>query len=138
MKTAISVFSALTIMHSIAQTPPAAHSTPVFAISFDSAKSGTPLDGRLLLMFSTDPAEEPRLQINDGLKTQIVFGMDVETWKPGEPRTMDAANGDIFGHPIRSLHELKPGEYIVQALLDRYETFHRADGHVLKLPTDRG
>ena len=30
------------------------------------------------------------------------------------------------------------GDYFVQALLHRYETFHRADGHVVKLPMDRG
>ena len=29
-------------------------------------------------------------------------------------------------------------EYYVQALLHRYETFHRADGHTVKLPMDRG
>jgi hypothetical protein len=51
---------------------------------------------------------------------------------------MDASSDWIFGFPIRTLAELQPGEYTVQALLDRYETFHRADGHVLKLPTDRG
>ena len=33
---------------------------------------------------------------------------------------------------------MKPGRYRVQALLHRYETFHRADGHVVKLPMDRG
>ena len=33
---------------------------------------------------------------------------------------------------------MKPGTYRVQALLHRYETFHRADGHVVKLPMDRG
>jgi hypothetical protein len=64
--------------------------------------------------------------------------MDVENWKPGEARTMSATDASIFGHPIHSLRDLKAGEYTVQALLDRYETFHRADGHVLKLPTDRG
>src|SRR5438876_9392502 len=32
----------------------------------------------------------------------------------------------------------KPGKYFVQALLHRYETFHRADGHTVKLPMDRG
>src|SRR4029453_9200596 len=32
----------------------------------------------------------------------------------------------------------KPGEYLGQALLHRYETFKRADGHTVKLPMDRG
>ena len=33
---------------------------------------------------------------------------------------------------------MKPGEYYVQAVLHRYETFHRSDGHTVKLPMDRG
>ena len=33
---------------------------------------------------------------------------------------------------------MPPGEYQVQALLHKYETFRRADGHVLQLPMDRG
>ena len=109
-----------------------------FAVTFDATKSAAPLDGRLLLLLSTDPADEPRFQINDSPKTQIVFGMDVEDWKPEEARAVDAANAGVFGYPVRSLRDLKPGEYTVQALLDRYETFQRANGPVVKLPTDRG
>ena len=37
-----------------------------------------------------------------------------------------------------SLSQVKPGEYWVQALLHRYDTFKRADGHTVKLPMDRG
>ena len=32
----------------------------------------------------------------------------------------------------------RAGEYTVQALLHRYETFKRSDGHTVKLPMDRG
>jgi hypothetical protein len=35
---------------------------------------------------------------------------------------------------VRSLTEIEPGEYWVQALIHRYDTFERADGHVLSLP----
>ncbi|NIN71880.1 MAG: hypothetical protein GTO46_08120, partial [Gemmatimonadetes bacterium] len=31
-----------------------------------------------------------------------------------------------------------PGEYVVQALLHKYETFRLATGHTVKLPMDRG
>lgn len=115
-------------------------STPVFQVRLDPARSSAPLDGRLLLMLSTDPADEPRFQINDGLKTQLVFGMDVEEWAPGGVQFVSDRDTEtrVFGYPIRHFRDLKPGEYIVQGLLDRYETFHREDGHVLKLPTDRG
>src|SRR5687768_7273844 len=94
-----------------------------------------PLDGRLLLLISKDAAGEPRFQINDGPSTQQVFGIDVEGWKTAQPMTFD---GDVLGYPLVSLREVPAGEYTVQALLHKYETFRRADGHVLKLPMDRG
>src|ERR1044071_4090271 len=138
MKTALVWLAIFQAIRLLAQDPPAGGPALAFAITFDAAKSASPLDGRLLLLLSTDPTEEPRFQINESPKCQIVFGLDVESWKPGEPRIVDAANADVFGYPVRSLRDVKPGEYTVQALLDRYETFHRSDGHTLKLPTDRG
>jgi hypothetical protein len=36
------------------------------------------------------------------------------------------------------LAQVPPGEYWVQAVLHRYETFKRSDGHTVKLPMDRG
>jgi hypothetical protein len=106
-----------------------------FAVSFPAERSKTPLDGRLLLLISTDGKAEPRFQINDGPNTQLVFGVDVDGLAPGTEALVDAS---AFGYPLRSLAGLPPGEYYVQALLHRYETFHRSDGHVVKLPMDRG
>lgn len=94
-----------------------------------------PVDGRLLLLLSTEPGKEPRFQVTDSLSTQLVFGVDVEEWQPAKPRVVDER---AAGYPLRSLAEVKPGEYYVQALLHKYETFRRADGHVVKLPMDRG
>lgn len=93
------------------------------------------LDGRLLLMLSTDDRAEPRFQIADGPSTQLVFGMDVENWEAGEIAMVDGA---AFGYPIQSLNAVPAGEYFVQVLLHKYETFDRADGHTVKLPMDRG
>ena len=90
----------------------------------------------MLLLLSTDPSAEPRMQINLSSKTQIVFGLDVDALAPGQPVVINDSNA--FGYPIRNLHGVPPGEYYVQALLHRYETFHRADGHTVKLPMDRG
>jgi len=42
------------------------------------------------------------------------------------------------GNPLKSLLELKPGTYNVQAVLNVYETVHRADGHIVKLHMDQG
>jgi hypothetical protein len=115
----------------------AVHAAPAvrFSVTFSKDRSAKALDGRLLLLLSTDPSAEPRFQISDSLRTQLVFGLDVEDWQPTAPAIVD---DKAFGYPVRRLSELKPGEYYVQGLLDRYETFHRADGHVVKLPMDRG
>ncbi len=115
--------------------PPVSFAQVKFAVSFPAERSKTPLDGRLLLLLSTNGDAEPRFQISDGPATQLVFGVDVDGLAPGAEAVIDAS---AFGYPLRSLAELPAGEYHVQALLHRYETFRRADGHVVKLPMDRG
>src|SRR5262245_60026338 len=100
-----------------------------FDITFPAAVSKDALDGRLLLLISNNNEEEPRFQISEDLTTQQVFGIDVDGWKSGETKTIDQ---NAFGYPVRSLADIKPGEYWVQALLHRYETFKRADGHTVK------
>ncbi len=95
----------------------------------------SPVDGRVLLILSKDPAEEPRLQINDSPKTQQIFGIDVDGLEPGH----DAVIGPTaLGYPLESLAQVPAGKYRVQAVLHKYETFHRSDGHTVKLPMDRG
>lgn len=106
-----------------------------FHLSFPEERSTTALDGRMLLLLSTDDAKEPRFQITGDVKTQMVFGIDIEGLPPGKTAVIDAS---AFGFPARSLAAIPPGEYIVQGLLHKYETFHRADGHVVKMPMDRG
>jgi hypothetical protein len=106
-----------------------------FEIAFPRERSAQPLDGRLLLLLSTDPSEEPRMQINISPNTQMVFGIDVDGLAPDSIAVVDA---EAYGYPVRSLRDVKPGEYYMQAVLHRYETFHRSDGHTIKLPMDRG
>src|SRR5580658_770727 len=106
-----------------------------FSVTFPAERSTQPLDGRLLLLLSTDPSQEPRMQIDDSPRSQIVFGVTVDGWRPGQTRTVDAS---ASGYPIHSLNDVSAGEYIVQAVLNKYETFHRADGKTLKLHMDQG
>ncbi len=106
-----------------------------FTVTLPAARAEKPLDGRLLLLLSTDASAEPRFQITDGPKTQIVFGMDVEGWRPGATLTF---RPDTPGYPYERLADLKSGNYFVQAVLDIYDTYRLKDGRVLKLPVDRG
>jgi len=103
-------------------------------ISFPQERSATPLDGRMLLLISKDDSKEPRLQINEGPNCQQVFGIDVDALAPGADAIFD---GSVLGFPVPILNDVPRGEYWVQGFLHRYETFHRADGHIVKLPMDR-
>ena len=115
----------------------AAHCSPQqFSISFTKERSSQPIDGRILLILSTDSSAEPRTQISLTFKTQQIFGLDVDALQAGQ--TVTLTNDNAYGYPVRFLRDMKPGEYSVQAVLHRYETFHRSDGHTIKLPMDRG
>jgi hypothetical protein len=126
---------ALVACSAVNATTVSAQSKLRFEISFPATSSAKPLDGRMLLLISNNNAREPRLQISEDPTTQQVFGIDVDGLKPGQTATVDAG---AFGYPVRSISQLKPGEYWVQALLHVYETFKRKDGHTVKLPMDRG
>ncbi len=106
-----------------------------FSVSFAKEQSAEPLDGRLLLILSTDDSAEPRKQISGSPRTQMIFGLDVDALKPGQWVVVDDA---AYGYPVRYLHDVPAGEYFVQVVLHKYETFHRADGYTVKLPMDRG
>ena len=113
----------------------AAPAGPRFTVRVAPGLATVPLDGRLLLLVSKDDSQEPRFQIEDGPKSQQAFGIDVDGWAPGTAATF--APG-VLGYPLESLRDLPAGTYTVQALLHKYETFHRSDGHTVKLPMDRG
>src|SRR4029077_10004149 len=106
---------------------------PRFSVSFAKERSAQPLDGRILLLLSTDGTAEPRTQISISFKTQMVFGLDVDALAPKIAVTVDDA---AFGYPIRYLRDVPAGYYFVQAVLNRYETFHRSDGHTVKMHMD--
>ncbi len=147
----ILMFSGL--LQSSAQVP-AARGLKV-EISFSSALSSTPMDGRMFLFISKDIAggqrgggaaagtaggrgagtTEPRFQVSDQIGTQQMFAVDVDGLKPGTPAIIDEST---LGYSADSLSKLPAGDYYLQGLLNIYTTFHRADGHVVKLPMDQG
>ena len=63
-----------------------------------------------------------------------LFGKNVEALAPGEPAVIDAS---VFGHPLESLKDLPAGDYLVQAFLNVYTRFPRADGHTVWLHMDQ-
>ena len=74
-------------------------SGPSFSVSFPKSRSEKPLDGRIFLLLSNDPSAEPRMQIDDSVRTQMIFGMDVDGMQPGQAVVVDDS---AAGYPIRS------------------------------------
>jgi len=93
-----------------------------------------PMDGRVLLLLSTKDDSEPRFHAVSRRDPQPFFGIEVADWQPGEPAVID---GTALGFPVESIADLPAGEYFVQAVLNVYTTFHRSDGHTIKLHMDQ-
>jgi len=106
-----------------------------FSVTLPVTYGSKAVDGRLLVILSKNLSAEPRFQITDDPGTQQIFGIDIENWQPG---TKKIINKSAFGYPVESMASIQSGEYNVQAVFHLYETFHRKDGHTLKLPMDRG
>ena len=131
--------SALTLAATCAPTSAPAQTAQTVTISFPASKSAKPLDGRMFFLLSNDPSAEPRHQINDSPRTQIIFGTTVDGLAPGQPVTLYKGSAStVDGYPYRTLADVPPGDYYVQGLLNIYQTFHRADGKTIKLAPDRG
>jgi hypothetical protein len=106
-----------------------------FRVKIDPSLHSNELDGRLLLLLSKNNRAEPRFQVSDGVSSQLVFGTDIEGWKNGTSKLVDV---QAFGYPLEKLKDVPAGDYYVQVLLHKYETFHLKTGQTVKLPMDRG
>jgi hypothetical protein len=104
-------------------------------IKFDLPAENLPKDGRLFMLISTNNAAEPRFQISDNDDTQQIFGVDIENIS--DP-VLRVDQKDFYGYPLEKLVNIPDGEYFVQFLFHRYETFVRGDGHTVKMPMDNG
>jgi len=83
--------------------------------------------GRILLMISRTNSPEVRFQVG-WYNSPPVFGVDVSELRAGEATVL---SDEVHGYPVRSLRELPAGDYYVQALLNVYTKFHRADGRTV-------
>ncbi|HVQ29473.1 MAG TPA: hypothetical protein VMV21_07845 [Vicinamibacteria bacterium] len=119
-----------------AATASAAPPPPVrFEVTFPAAVRASAVDGRVYVLLSRDATKEPRFQIFEGIDSQQIFGVDVLGLAPGQAAVIGA---NTLGYPAKSLADIPPGEYQVQAVLNVYETFRRSDGHTVLLPPDKG
>jgi len=105
----------------------------------------TPLHGRLLLVISRTADPEPRRQV--GVNGVPFWGMDVRDLDPDATVIVDATGAaepgraspsGVIGYPLASFDQIPAGDYFVQALLNVYTRFPRADGHRLEMHLNSG
>lgn len=103
-----------------------------FEVSYPASANPGPVTGRVFVMIARKSEPEPRLQI--GRTGVPFFGRDIEALPAGKAAIIDATD---LGSPVESLNDLPPGDYVVQALVNVYSEFRRADGHVLWMHDDQ-
>jgi hypothetical protein len=106
-----------------------------FEISLPESAPEASYDGRVLLIIATDDSEEPRYQVSPDIDAAQIFGINVEGWERGDVARI---GDDVLGFPALSLADIPPGEYTVQAMLHKYDTYNLSNGKTVKLPAARG
>ncbi len=103
-----------------------------FEISFPASAHAGPITGRVYVMIARENTDEPRLQI--GRTGVPFFGRDIDKLGPGQAAAID---GSDLGSPVASLGDLPAGDYFVQAFINVYSEFKRADGHTVWMHDDQ-
>jgi putative esterase len=106
---------------------PAFASSTTFRITLP-AQQTEPLTGRLFVIIARANDPEPRLQVGSWRSRTEMIAIDVQGLQPGQSATLDSLT---LGYPLKSVRELPPGDYHVQALLNIYTRFQRSDGHTI-------
>ncbi|HZD93213.1 MAG TPA: hypothetical protein VE133_03105, partial [Candidatus Sulfotelmatobacter sp.] len=105
----------------------AAASSITFKITLPATQA-EPMTGRVFVIIARAGDPEPRLQVGSWRSRTELIGIDVQGLGPGQTVTLDAL---ALGFPFKSVRELPPGDYYVQALFNIYTHFQRSDGHTL-------
>lgn len=103
-------------------------SGPKFEISVAERVLNQPVTGRIFVILSRDQSKEPRFQAGARYMGAPFFGLDVRNFEPRTPAVIDSS---VLGYPTSSLRDIPAGDYFVQAFLNVYTEFHRADGHTV-------
>ncbi len=96
---------------------------PRFSVKLPAQLQSTVTAGRIFLYIAPNAQSEPRFHSNASL-----FGLDAHGVTSGQTILIAAATP---GYPEKSLGQLAPGDYVVQAVFNVLTDFHRADGHVI-------
>ena len=95
-----------------------------------------PIVGRAYVILTSDGETEPWKQV--GLRGVPFWGREVRDLQAAEEVTIVPGGIGVIGHPLADFSTVPPGEYTVQAFLNVFTTFNRADGHVVEMHLNSG
>ncbi|RYE65540.1 MAG: hypothetical protein EOO81_12560, partial [Oxalobacteraceae bacterium] len=107
----------------------------IFRITLPASAPNAQYDGRILLILTPKGETEPRFQVAADYDAAQVLGINVEGLQRGKSVVID---NKVLGYPSESLSAVPAGEYFVQAVMHKYDTFKLGNGKVVKLPAARG
>ena len=102
-------------------------SIPRFEVILPAAYK-QPVTGRVFVIIAKSENPEPRLQAGSWRGRTEFMGAEVQQLQPGRSVSL---NSSTLGFPLKNVRELPAGDYYVQALLNVYTKFERADGHTI-------
>ena len=143
MKRAILCVMLLTVVASCAPSETGTKA-PEFVIQLSEAAANeiaalgleVPIVGRAYVILTSDSESEPRRQV--GVRGVPFWGKEVREFAGGNEVTLVPGDDDVLGHPLADFSTVPPGDYTVQAFLNVFTTFNRADGHVVEMHLNSG
>ena len=103
-----------------------------FAVSVPASVRGEALTGRVFVAIAPGNDQEPRIAAYNSARQRDArvpfFAADIDQLAAGRPVVVDRS---AIGFPYPSLDRLPAGDYWIQAIVNVYTRFPRADGHTV-------
>lgn len=141
-----SLAGALSLLAALAacSAPSSGTDAPTFAIELTEAAAeqiaalglDVPVTGRAYVIITREDEREPRRQV--GLSGVPFWGAEVRGMASGDEITLMPGGDGVIGHPLPDFSGVPAGDYTVQAFLNVFTTFERADGHVVEMHLNSG
>ncbi len=105
---------------------------PRFEVTFARTARAEPVTGRVYVAVSRTSQTTPIQQASP--TGAPLFAVAADNLAPDSPLVVGP---DVPGHPVATLRDLPAGEYFVQAFVNVYTKFARADGHTVWMHMDQ-
>jgi hypothetical protein len=100
----------------------------IFEVTVPASAHAQPITGRVFVIISRHEGKDLRNTVGNWMEETPFFGADVSALAAGQAAVINAGT---LGYPLASLKDIPAGDYYVQALVNVYTEFHRADGHTI-------